>query len=363
MKTMETAEHATDLNAQARRYIDLRSDTVSHPTPAMREAMATALVGDDVYSEDPTINRLQAMAAEMLGKEAGLFVPSGTMGNLAAILAHCGRGDEAILGSLAHTFLYEAGGASALGGVHVHTVPNQSDGTILVEDLQGAVRMDDPHFPNSRLVVLENTHNRCGGVPITLAHTREVGLFARGNGLRFHLDGARIFNAAVRLGEAPADLVAPADSVTFCLSKGLCAPVGSVLCGSAEFISRAHRIRKQLGGGMRQGGVLAAAGVVALETMIDRLAEDHRRARRLADGLAEIPGIELDPGSPHTNMVFLALGEDVPLDASQFAQKLKADGVLVGVVGSRRFRLVTHYWIDDAAVDRAIACFRQGLIK
>ena len=362
MKTMEPAEHMKDLSAQARRFIDLRSDTVSHPTPAMREAMAAARVGDDVYQEDPTINQLQTMAAEMLGKEAGLFVPSGTMGNLAAIMAHCGRGDEAILGNLAHTFLYEAGGASALGGVHVHTVPNQPDGTIRLEDLGSAVRADDAHFPPSKLVVLENTHNRCGGIPISLDYSREIGAFARENSLKFHLDGARIFNAAVRLEVPAADLVAPADSVTFCLSKGLSAPVGSVLCGSAAFIARAHRVRKQLGGGMRQAGILAAAGVVALESMIDRLADDHRRAQRLADGLAGISGLQLDPGSPHTNMVFVGLLDEVPMDAARVADGLKARGVLVGVVGPRRFRLVTHYWIDDDAVDQAVAVFREVLL-
>jgi threonine aldolase len=361
MKTVDTTEFKDDLAAEARRFIDLRSDTVSHPTPAMREAMANARVGDDVYQEDPTINQLQALAAEMLGKEAGLFVPSGTMGNLAAILAHCGRGDEAILGDRAHTFLYEAGGASALGGVHVHTVPNQVDGTIHLDDLRGAIRPDDPHFPTSRLVVLENTHNRCGGVSISLDYTQTVGEFAREQGLVFHLDGARIFNAAVDLGVSPADLVEPVDSITFCLSKGLSAPVGSVLCGSEKFIYRAHRIRKQLGGGMRQGGILAAAGIVALETMIERLADDHARAQRLAAGLSEVPGVLLDPGTPYTNMVFIALKDEVPLNARQISDGLKARGVLAGVVGPRRFRLVTHYWIDDEAVDRAVRVFQEVL--
>ena len=245
--------------------IDLRSDTVTKPTPAMREAMAQAEVGDDVYGEDPTVNRLQAMAAELLGQEAGLFVPSGTMGNLAALLSHCGRGDEFILGDKAHTFLYEAGGAAALGGLHPHTIPNQADGRLRLEDIRAAIRGDDPHLPPTRLVTLENTHNRCGGAVLTAAYTRSVCELAREHGLRVHLDGARIFNAAAALDVDVADLTAPVDSVTFCLSKGLCAPVGSVLCGSKEFIDRALRMRKQLGGGMRQVGVLAAAGIVALE--------------------------------------------------------------------------------------------------
>lgn len=342
--------------------IDLRSDTVTQPTPAMREAMAQAQVGDDVYGEDPSINRLQELAAERLGKEAALFVPSGTMGNLAAVLAHCTRGDEVILGNKAHTFLYEAGGVSALGGVHSCQIPNQDDGTLALGDIRNAIRPEDDHQPITRLVTLENTHNRCGGVALSVEYTRAVGELAHKYDLNLHLDGARIFNAAVALGVQAKDLVEPVDSVTFCLSKGLCAPVGSVLCGSRDFIRRAHRIRKQLGGGMRQAGVLAAAGIVALETMVDRLAEDHARAKRLARGLAEIPGLVLDAGSPFTNMVFLSLKDDPGIGpASQVAQRLAERGVKVGVVGARRFRLVTHYWIDDAAVDRASAAFAEVL--
>ena len=342
-------------------FIDLRSDTVTTPTPAMREAMFSAEVGDDVYGEDPTVNRLQALAAEKTGKEAGLFVPSGTMGNLAAVLAHCDRGDEVILGSLAHTFLYEAGGISALGGVHSHQIHNQTDGTLALDDILAAIRADDAHFPVTRLICLENTHNRCGGVSLSVEYTRRVGDLAWGHGLRVHLDGARLFNAAVARGVNAAELAAPVDSVTFCLSKGLSAPVGSVLCGSVEFIRRAHRIRKQLGGGMRQAGVLAAAGLVALETMVDRLAEDHARARNLASRLRALPGMILDPGSPYTNMVFLSLAEDVPLDGRSFAARLVEQGVKVGVVGARRFRLVTHYWIDDAAVEQAWRAFEAVL--
>ncbi len=338
-------------------YVDLRSDTVTHPTPAMWEAMGRADVGDDVYGEDPTVNRLQEMAAGLVGKEAGLFVASGTMGNLAAILAHCGRGDEVIVGDKAHTYLFEAGGVSALGGVHSCQLPNQPDGTLALEAIQSAIRPDDAHCPVSRLICLENTHNRCGGAPLSPEYTRSVGQLARQNGLLLHLDGARLFNAAVVQGVSARELAAPADSVTFCLSKALCAPVGSVLCGSRDFIHRAHRIRKQLGGGMRQAGVLAAAGIVALETMIDRLAEDHERARRLARGLATLPGMLLDPGSPHSNMVFCELSPDVPLDAGEVAAQLEKLGVRVGAVSARRFRLVTHYWIDDAGVEQAIQAF------
>ena len=342
-------------------FIDLRSDTVTHPTPAMREAMAQAVVGDDVFGEDPTVNRLQEMAAALMGKEAGLFVASGTMGNLVAVLAHCQRGDEVILGTKAHTYLYEAGGISALGSVHSCQIPNQPDGTLALDAIEAAIRPDDAHHPITRLITLENTHNRCGGVALTPEYTRSVSDLARRRGLRLHLDGARIFNAAVVQGVSARDLAGMADSVTFCLSKGLSAPVGSVLCGSREFIHQAHRMRKQLGGGMRQAGVLAAAGIVALEQMVDRLAEDHQRARRLAAGLAELPGLVLDPGSPFTNMIFCELAPDVPLDSVQAAGKLAQRGVRVGATGARRFRLVAHYWIDDQAVAATVAAFAEVL--
>jgi threonine aldolase len=344
-------------------WIDLRSDTVTKPTKSMRQAMARAEVGDDVYGEDPTVNKLQEMAAEKMGKEAGLFVPSGTMGNLAGILAHCGRGDEVILGNKAHTFLYEAGGISALGGVHSCQIPNQPDGTLLLDDIQAAIRPGDAHQPISRLVCLENTHNRCGGVALTAEYTRSVGELAHQKGLSLHLDGARIFNAAVAQGVIARELAGPADSVTFCLSKGLSAPVGSVLCGSQEFITRAHRIRKQLGGGMRQAGILAAAGIVALETMVDRLVEDHIRARYLAQGLSFLPWLVLDPGSPYTNMIFMSLAERFPAGARQVADELSAKGVKVGLVGARRFRLVTHYWIDDGATEKALVAFQEVGLK
>lgn len=340
--------------------IDLRSDTVSQPTPEMREAMANASVGDDVYGEDPTINRLQELAAAKVGKEAGLFVASGTMGNLVAVLTHCGRGDEAMMGDQGHTFVYEAGGISALGGVHPHPVQNLADGTIELSAIQDAIRGDDVHFPISRLLILENTQNRCGGVPISAEYTRAAGELVHEHGLYLHLDGARIFNAAAACSVSAAELARPADSITFCLSKGLCAPVGSVLCGSADFVRRARRIRKQLGGGMRQAGILAAAGIVALEKMTDRLCEDHVRAHQLAQGLAQIPGIRIDAGSPYTNMIFLTLeGEQ---SGEQVARRLASEfQVKVGEAGRNRFRLVTHYWIDDQAVERTIAAFSTVL--
>jgi threonine aldolase len=338
-------------------FVDLRSDTVTKPTPAMLEAMANAEVGDDVYGEDPTVNRLQEMAAEMMSKEAGLFVASGTMGNLAGILAHCQRGDEAIVGNKAHTFLFEAGGISAMGGVHSCQLPNQPDGSLALEDIDAAIRPDDPHDPITRLICLENTHNRCGGTYQTPEYMNRVSEFAHGRGLSVHLDGARIFNAAAVQGIKAKEIAGPVDSVTFCLSKGLCAPVGSVLCGSKEYIHKAHRLRKMLGGGMRQAGILAAAGIVALETMTGRLSEDHARARKLANGLKQVPGLVLDPEVPATNMVFLSLKPEVKSQTSEVVEKLKRCGILAGVTGQRSFRLVLHYWIDDAGVEKTIAAF------
>ena len=343
------------------KYIDLRSDTITRPTPAMREAMARAEVGDDVYGEDPTVNRLEAMAAEILGKEAGLFVASGTMGNLVALLAHCRRGDEVILGDKSHTFRYEQGGMAALGGIVPHLIPNREDGTMALEAIEAAIRPYNIHFPRSRLVALENTHNVCHGVPLTAEYTQAVGDLAHAHGLKLHIDGARIFNAEAALGVPARELAAPADSVTFCLSKGLCAPVGSVLVGDGDFIARARRARKLVGGGMRQAGVLAAAGIVALEEMRPRLAEDHRRARRLAEGWRALDGLEVPP--VHTNMIYFSLEEAVPMTAAQLVERLKARGVLLLAVGRRTFRAVTHYWIDDAAVEQAIAAMAEVLAE
>jgi|WetSurMetagenome_2_1015567.scaffolds.fasta_scaffold62527_2 threonine aldolase len=340
-------------------WIDLRSDTVTQPTPEMRKAMAAAVVGDDVFGEDPTINRLQDLAAEITGKEAGLFVTSGTMGNLSAVLAHCNRGDEVILGNLCHTFLFEAGGISALGGIHPYVLPNQVDGTLLLNEVKNAIRKDDVHFPLSRLVMLENTHNRCGGVVLNEQYTNDLAILAHTNGLQVHLDGARIFNAAASLGVPVGVLTKPVDSVTFCLSKGLCAPVGSVLCGTKEFIQKARRIRKQLGGGMRQAGILAAAGIVALLNMTGRLVDDHNRAKEMAADLAETGGLVLDTGSPFTNMIFLNLEDSIPFDAKYIAEQFKKKGVLVGITGERRFRFVTHYWVDDAAVHHVIKAWQE----
>jgi len=336
------------------KVIDLRSDTVTLPTPEMREAMYRAELGDDVYGEDPTVNRLQEMAAERMGKEAALFVASGTMGNLVCLLTHCGRGDEAIMGHLAHTFLFEAGGSAVLGGIHPHTVPNQPDGTMRLEDIEAAIRPDNVHFPRSRLVCLENTHNRCGGVALTPEYTSAVCELAHAHGLSVHLDGARIFNAAIALGVDVKELTKDVDSVLFCLSKGLSCPVGSLVCGSAEFIRQARRNRKILGGGMRQVGVLAAAGIVALETMVDRLAEDHQNARRLAEGIAATPGLTIDLERVQTNIVIFGLADGVEMTPQEFVAALAQRGVKLNSIGGRYFRAVTHYGIEARDIEVAL---------
>ncbi len=340
-------------------WIDLRSDTVTEPTPEMREAMANAEVGDDVYGEDPTVNYLQELSANLLGKEAALFVPSGTMGNLAAILAHCARGDEIIIGDRSHTYLYEAGGVSALGGIHTFVVENKEDGTVPLDEIEAAIRADNDHFPISSLICLENTHNRCGGSVLSVDYTQEVGRVAKEHGLCMHIDGARIFNAAIALGVSPAELVAPADSVTFCLSKGLCAPAGSVICGDEAFIQKAHRARKMLGGGMRQAGVLAAAGVVALETMVDRLKEDHLRARRLAETLAALPGLSLDYEKPATNMIFLRLDAEAPIAGDECMLRFADKGIKISASRAGQMRLVMHYWVDDEALAQVTEAFKE----
>lgn len=342
-------------------YIDLRSDTVTQPTPEMREAMAEAEVGDDVFRDDPTLNRLEELAAEMLGKEAAIFVPSGTMGNLLALLVHCQRGDEVIVGNQSHIYLNEAAGMAALGGIQPCAVQNQQDGTLLLDDIRSSIRSEDVHHAITRLVCLENTQNICGGVPLSVEYTRAIGELAHSHSLSLHIDGARIFNAATALNVDVKTLVEPADSVMFCLSKGLVAPIGSMLVGSQKFIARARHLRKMLGGGMRQVGIIAAAGLISLERMTKRLAEDHARARKLADGLRQVSGVVVDAGSPFTNMVYLNLSDDVKLSAVQIAERMKKYGILLDADTSRRFRLVTHYWIDDEKVQKTVSAFREVL--
>jgi len=334
-------------------YIDLRSDTVTKPTPEMREAMAEAVVGDDVYMEDPTVNALQEKAASMIGKEDSLFVPSGTMGNLLALLVHCQRGDEVIVGNKSHIYLNEAGGMSALGGIYPHAVPNQMDGTLALDNIRSAIQTEDVHHTITRMICIENTQNVCGGIPLTPEYTAQVGKLAKDNGLLFHIDGARIFNAATALGVDVRDLTFPADSIMFCLSKGLASPVGSMLVGTKKFIARARHLRKMLGGGMRQVGVLASAGLISLERLTGRLADDHVRAKKLFDGLKQVKGLIMEP-APLSNMVYFHIHDDIGLTDVQIVEEIKKRGVLVDWADARRFRLVTHYWIDDAGVEKAI---------
>ena len=333
-----------------KRTVDFRSDTVTKPTPAMRKAMAEAEVGDDVLGEDPTANRLEAMAAEMLGKEAGLFVSSGTMGNLVAILVHCRWGDEVIAGDRTHLFNAEAGGASALGGVSYHPLRNDENGMLDPVDVERAVRPADGHYAPTRMIALENTHNFCGGAVLTPDDIELVANIAKSHEIPLHIDGARIFNAAVYLEMPAAELVKQADSITFCLSKGLGAPIGSVLCGSHEDIDRGRRMRKMLGGAMRQVGVVAAAGIVALETMVERLADDHSNARRLAVGLSKIPGISIDPDGLPTNLVFFTVDTDRP---TELARRLAEQGVRV-LPRTPRWRMVAHNDITSDDVDYAL---------
>ena len=340
------------------KMIDLRSDTVTLPSPAMREAILKAELGDDVFGEDPTTNRLEAVAAERMGKQAALMVVSGTMANLVCTLTHCRRGEEVILGDMAHMFLYEAGGMSTVGGIHPHTIPNQPDGTLRLEDIEAAIRGNNVHFPRTRLICLENTHNRCHGSALTPEYMETVAKLARKRGLSVHLDGARIFNAAVALGVDVKEIARHADSVSFCLSKGLSAPVGSLVCGSDEFVAEARRNRKVLGGGMRQCGIIAAAGMIALEQMVERVAEDHANARRLAEGIADIQGLSIEPETVQTNIVYFDLAHD-KLTAEQFAKRLTERGVKVIQTGPARFRAVTHYGISAEDIETALTVLTE----
>jgi threonine aldolase len=343
--------------------IDFRSDTVSRPTPAMRRAMAEADVGDDVFGDDPTVNELESLAAGMLGKEAAVFVPSGTMANAVASLAHLRRGDEVIVGARAHMYLNEQGQLAALSGAQAVPVGENPDGTLALDAIEALIREPDLHHPVTRLVCLENTHNECGGQPIPVEYSEAVAALAKKHGLLFHIDGARLFNAAVALKVPAAALARPADSVSFCLSKGLCAPVGSLVCGSREFVARARRARKLLGGGMRQAGVIAAAGIVALTSMIERLVNDHEHAQALARGLARTPGLVLDPAQVRTNIVYFDLAPDAPVDAPTLREALKRQDILILAFGPRRVRMVLHYWISSADVERAVQVIRDVLSR
>jgi threonine aldolase len=329
--------------------IDLRSDTVTLPSPGMRAAMANAPVGDDVYGEDPSVNALQDRVAELLGFEAAIFVASGTQGNLIGVMTHCGRGDEYIVGQSAHSYRYEAGGAAVLGSIQPQPIANQPDGTLSTRDIEEAIKPDDPHYARTKLIALENT---IGGKPLPAGYVRDVVALARKNGLALHLDGARLFNAANGNAKLARELVDGFDTVSVCLSKGLGAPAGSVLCGSKDRIAAAHRWRKMLGGGMRQAGVLAAAGLYALDHNVERLADDHANAARLAAGLSQLPGIQVEP--QQTNMVFVSIpAERLPaLDAHLTAHGIKASLY-------PRTRLVTHLDVDRAMIEATIATFAE----
>jgi threonine aldolase len=354
--------------------IDLRSDTVTLPSPAMREAMAAADVGDDVWGEDPTVNALEERAAKLLGKEAGLFVTSGTQGNLASMMAHVARGQEVIAGRETHTVVDEAAGHAVVVGASVRQMVDRADGTIDLDELEEAFRdPSDPHEPPTGLVILENAHSHSMNQPLTPAYMASVAAIAHRHGVPLHVDGARFFNASIALGVSPSELAAPADSVTFCLSKGLACPVGSVIVGEQAFVDRARRARKLLGGGMRQAGIVAAAGLVALRDgeagMISRLAEDHANARRLAEGLAPLPGIRsaggiaqpvdgrLDPGRVATNFVLFR----VDGDRRRFIDALRGEGVLMEAYPHGQIRAVTHYGIGPDEVDATIAAVRTIL--
>ena len=342
--------------------IDLRSDTLTHPTQAMRKAMAEAEVGDDVFSEDPTVNRLEKIAAEQVGKEAAIFVPSGTMGNLISMLSHCARGDEIILGDQSHIFLNEVGGLAALGGIHPHIIPNEPNGILDLETVEKTIRSNNLHYPPTRLIALENTHNYCMGSPITPEYMRLAGEVARRHNLKIHVDGARIFNAAVALGVDVKDLTKDADSVMFCLSKGLSAPVGSLTCGEKVFIQKTRKWRKMLGGGMRQSGHLAAAGIIALNGLVDRLKEDHANAQILAQGLSRLKGVVLDPQLIKTNIIFFNLKHPT-LTSETFLNNLDAEGIKILLIRpAGTFRAVLHREISESQIKRVIRVL-EGLVK
>jgi len=336
--------------------IDLRSDTVTLPSPEMRQAIANAELGDDVFGGDPTVNRLQEMAAEMLGKEAALLVSSGTQGNLIAQLSHCARGAEVIIGEGSHIIEHEGGGAWLVGGLGLHTVRVDAKGRLDLAEVRATIRPDNEHYPRTGLICIENTHNRAGGTVQNEEDLAAVRELANKHGLPVHMDGARIFNASVKLGVPASALTVYADSVTFCLSKGLGCPIGSVLCGSKEFIHEARRMRKVLGGGMRQAGIIAAAGIYALQNMIDRLVDDHDNAEHAADGLANMPGVTLSP-PPETNLLYFTVEG---WKAHKLEARLNAAGVLCFDEGGR-IRWVTHYGIERVDIDEALARTRQVL--
>jgi len=340
--------------------IDLRSDTVTLPTKEMLNAISNADLGDDVFQEDPTINRLEKLAAKKFDKEAALFVPSGTMANLVAVLTHCQRGDEVILGDQSHTFLYERGGISAFGGVHSRQLLNNQDGTMNIEDIKSAIRKVDIHFPPSTLICLENTHNRCSGMPLSIEYVNSVANLAKNNSMSVHIDGARIFNAEAAIDSSVAEMTKEVESVSFCLSKGLSAPSGSLLCGTLDFIKKARANRKALGGGMRQAGILAAAGIVALQTMNDKIIEDHKNAKFLGESISKVNGVKLDYKKIKTNIIYFNL--DHPTISSQvLLDSMAKKNIRFFELGPNWFRLVTHHGIKRDDVKYVVKEFKKLL--
>jgi threonine aldolase len=340
--------------------IDLRSDTVTLPTAAMKAAITTAPLGDDVFEEDPTTIELENLAAQKMGMEAGLLVASGTMGNLVSVLTHCTRGEEVILGDASHTYLYEAGGIAALGGIHPRVIGNEPNGTLALEKIESVIRTENVHFPRTRLICLENTQNKCGGRLLSTQYMAEVRQLALQHGLKVHLDGARIFNAAVAFGIDVKALTKDADSVSLCLSKGLAAPVGSVICASQAFITEARRARKILGGGMRQCGIIAAAGIVALNNMVERLADDHAHAQALAQGIAQIKGLAIDPASVETNIVFFDVTHE-HLTGHMLVERLNKQGIKMLALGPNCVRAVTHWGIAAPDIDATLVALSEAM--
>lgn len=341
------------------KIIDFRSDTITKPTPAMREAMAQAEVGDDVYLEDPTLRELEELAAEIMGKEKALFVPSGTMGNQIAVKVHTNPGDEVILEEDCHIFTYEVGALGAISGVQARLLSSDK-GVLSLKDIRKAIRVDNIHFPKTSLICLENTHNKAGGTVTDIETMRGIYDLARSKNIPVHLDGARIFNAATALGVEAGEIAQYADSVMFCLSKGLCAPVGSMLAGTEEFVDHARKVRKMLGGGIRQGGILAAAGLIALREMTGRLAQDHENAKRLAMGLNGIKGLTVEVDAVKTNILMCDITDD-SVDMEALLNNVRKEGVWVNPMDERRLRFVTHYYVSEQDVDTAIEIFKRHM--
>ena len=352
--------------------IDLRSDTVTMPTGKMYDAIAKAKLGDDVFQEDQTVNELEKKSAKIMGQSAGLLVPSGTMGNLVSILTHCNRGTEILLGDKSHTFYYEAGGISAFGGIHSRQLKNQIDGKIKISDIESGIRVDNVHFPRTSAIILENTHNLCNGSPLEAEYINKVVEIAHGNDMKVHIDGARIFNAAVSLDVNVKYLVENVDSVTFCLSKGLSSPIGSIICGDENFIYDARRMRKALGGGMRQAGIIAASGIVSLDSMIQQIKKDHHHIQILVDALNEIDGLTLDHQNIKSNILYFEINEDQERSnklkdetkgKNKYPFEINLEGICFFETSPNRFRLVTHHGISMDDIKKTLDILSCELIK